>query len=457
MADLPAAPPSPAEAEDLLRKRKRLTHTLQQKIDIVLEVERLVYAEKTKTLKGYCREHELDLDPSQVRRWKNNISEMKRTLDRTTRKKTKVACTKGRPSRLESIRDKLMPWVENMLAQNKVVRVREVAIRAKRWDRGLRRMNRYTVFAIVRRWLRSNGIVTRTVTHKAQEDPKDMDQMASKFLASTRPLISQPNRHQHFILNMDQVPFKPQESSKRTLAKKGAKSINAKEIKTGVGRITALVCVAADGTKLPPLIVYKAKPNGTVQREFKHFPKECKYIVQENAWTDEQVMLYWVDNVLKPYVSTAPRGIIPYLLLDKYKCHYQGSVAHEIENMGVEWDIIPGGCTGLIQPVDVGIGKPWKGRMRNQLEDWLRMQTNTQRITPKETRRLIAEWAVASWSIVHEDVVYNAWRHDVFSYFPDEPTKATTFVEEECYYSSSDEEECEEILEYLNEELTESV
>jgi len=304
MADLPAAPPSPAEGEDLLRKRKRLTYTLQQKIDIVLEVERLVYAEKTKTLKGYCREHELDLDPSQVRRWKNNISEMKRTLDRTTRKKTKVACTKGRPSRLESIRDKLMPWVENMLAQNKVVRVREVAIRAKRWDRGLRRMNRYTVFAIVRRWLRSNGIVTRTVTHKAQEDPKDMDQMASKFLASTRPLISQPNRHQHFILNMDQVPFKPQESSKRTLAKKGAKSINAKEIKTGVGRITALVCVAADGTKLPPLIVYKAKPNGTVQGEFKHFPKECKYIVQENAWTDERVMLYWVDNVLKPYVLT---------------------------------------------------------------------------------------------------------------------------------------------------------
>ena len=52
-----------------------------------------------------------------------------------------------------------------------------------------------------------------------------------------------------------------------------------------------------------------------------------------------------------------PESIVPYLLIDKYRCHYQGSVAKAIEDLGVEWDIIPGGCTGLTQPIDVGIGK----------------------------------------------------------------------------------------------------
>jgi len=64
-------------------------------------------------------------------------------------------------------------------------------------------------------------------------------------------------------------------------------------------------------------------------------------------------------------------SVVPYLLLDKYKCHYQGSVAKATENLGVEWDIIPGGCTGLVQPIDVGIGKPFKNRMRYKLEEWL--------------------------------------------------------------------------------------
>jgi hypothetical protein len=33
---------------------------------------------------------------------------------------------------------------------------------------------------------------------------------------------------------------------------------------------------------------------------------------------DEQVMLAWVEEVLAPYVTTAPEDIIPLLILDSY-------------------------------------------------------------------------------------------------------------------------------------------
>ena len=32
------------------------------------------------------------------------------------------------------------------------------------------------------------------------------------------------------------------------------------------------------------------------------------------------------------------------------------SITEEIEAMGVQIEIIPGGCTGMCQPIDVGIG-----------------------------------------------------------------------------------------------------
>ena len=53
-------------------------------------------------------------------------------------------------------------------------------------------------------------------------------------------------------------------------------------------------------------------------------------------------------------------------------CSSSGSTMHvtvaltvtaEIETLGIEVDHIPGGCTGLAQPIDVGIGKPFKNRV----------------------------------------------------------------------------------------------
>lgn len=94
--------------------------------------------------------------------------------------------------------------------------------------------------------------------------------------------------------------------------------------------------------------------------------------------------------MLKHFVEKVPTGVVPYLLLDKYKCPYQGSVAKAIEDLEVEWDTILGGCTELVQPIHVGIGKPCKHRMCYWLEDWLADQ-DTSRVKPQNVRKLIAE------------------------------------------------------------------
>jgi hypothetical protein len=54
--------------------------------------------------------------------------------------------------------------------------------------------------------------------------------------------------------------------------------------------------------------------------------------------------------------------IQPLLLLDSYKCHTMASVVADIEALGIQIENIPGGCTGLCQPVDVGVGKPQRTR-----------------------------------------------------------------------------------------------
>ena len=106
--------------------------------------------------------------------------------------------------------------------------------------------------------------------------------------------------------------------------------------------------------------VITGKPGGHIERSFMQFPNGAHYTVQENAWMDERLMLEWIDTVLKPWADGAPDNIRPFVLLDSYRCHLTNPVKLTMNEAGVDYFHIPGGCTGLCQPVDVGINKPFK-------------------------------------------------------------------------------------------------
>ena len=77
----------------------------------------------------------------------------------------------------------------------------------------------------------------------------------------------------------------------------------------------------------------------------------------------EEMMLVWVEKVLIPYVITCPDGIVPLLLLGSFRYHMMANVVRACQDLGVQVEHIPGGCTYLCQPVDIGINKPFKSRI----------------------------------------------------------------------------------------------
>lgn len=184
-------------------------------------------------------------------------------------------------------------------------------------------------------------------------------------------------------------------------------------------RVTVAVTLTASGEMLPPFFVFKGKAGGRIEREFQDFPEGGLYSVQEKAWMDEPLMKVWVNKVLKPFVETAPPGIEPVLFLDSYRCHMMASVVSLIEDMGVQVEHIPGGCTGLCQPVDVGIGKPLKNHVRNKWEDWMIAQGETVRFTPP-SRLTVAGWVVTTLRELSSFIVKRSWRHEPYSFFPNE-------------------------------------
>jgi hypothetical protein len=59
----------------------------------------------------------------------------------------------------------------------------------------------------VRRFLASNKIVLRAVTHECQRPPEALRQEAKDFIDFVKPTLTGVNRCERYILNMDQTPI----------------------------------------------------------------------------------------------------------------------------------------------------------------------------------------------------------------------------------------------------------
>ncbi len=110
-------------------------------------------------------------------------------------------------------------------------------------------------------------------------------------------------------------------------------------------------------------------------------------------------MIVWVEKVLKLYVTMALDHIVPILILDMFQCHMMALVVQMIQELGVEVKQIPGGCTSLCQPVDVGFNKPFKDCMQRQWINWMIAKGIVHGTTNPPSRADIANWVNSAMAV----------------------------------------------------------
>lgn len=102
-----------------------------------------------------------------------------------------------------------------------------------------------------------------------------------------------------------------------------------------------------------------------------------------------------------------------------------GPIVEKIQGIGIEVQHIPGGCTYLCQPIDVGINRPIKAALADMWEDWLETEVleneENEGVINIETpsRELIANWVVEAYWMLDEEKCKNAWRKKGFEWIID--------------------------------------
>ena len=401
------------------RTKKRRRFSLQDKMCLVRSIRRRIETENV-SIRTAC--NDANIHHKQYLNWKKSFNAMKDAKNI----KAKSNCT-GRLSILKPVEQDLLQFIFELREQGMAVSHQIVMIRAASVSRPFREKSRVAQYNCARRFVKSQGLVYRMSTNESQRDPRETSAEALDFVRSVCPKLTQPCRHQDFIINMDQTPIPFTYNSTKTLEVVGRRTVHVRKSTNDTKRATFAMTVTASGKVLKPYLVFKGKPQGRIEkREFPTFPKEILYACQENAWMDERVMLLWVDKILKPYVLEAPEHVVPLLFLDSYRCHMMASVVGAIQELGVEVEHIPGGCTCLTQPVDVGVNKPFKNRIRQQWESWMIAEGIIHGTTSPPTREDISKWSVTAMETLPERVVEKSWRHGDYSWFPDDRNNTET-------------------------------
>ena len=169
------------------------------------------------------------------------------------------------------------------------------------------------------------------------------------------------------LWNADETGFCTAVASQRVLAKRGAKDVHETAGGSGRDYITVLGVGAADGTRLPPYILYKGC--NIFLRWTGGGPAGSLYGVSKSGWMEADNFISWFKSLFLPAVDhLLPTGPVV-LFLDGHHSHLSLELIHTAKMKGVHLYCFPPHTTHILQPLDVGVYGPVKQAWKKVLKD----------------------------------------------------------------------------------------
>ena len=190
------------------------------------------------------------------------------------------------------------------------------------------------------------------------------------------------------LWNADETGLCLDATSKKVLARRGVKAVY--EVGGGSGReyITVLGCGSADGVKLPPFVIYKAK--NFWSRWTKDGPAGATYGVSDSGWMEKANFCQWFDRTFSPAVSHLLATGPVVLFFDGHGSH----IDFELVSLALKHNVIlmclPPHASHVLQPLDVACYGPLKEVWRQTLKDF-KMSSGAMHITKAEFPSLLKD------------------------------------------------------------------
>jgi hypothetical protein len=191
-----------------------------------------------------------NVDEKSVRLWK----EKKEVLEKLQRNKRAM---RRRNAYWPELENELKNWVLSEWEKGLRISTPTILLKSKIIARemGINDFKAYPSWCF--RFMRRHNLSIRTISTAGQNLPEDWEAKAENFrLFVKKHLKSIESRH---FGNMDDVPVSFDMPSTWTVNLKGAKKISLRTAGNEKSNFTVVLAITSDGTKLPPMVIFKRK------------------------------------------------------------------------------------------------------------------------------------------------------------------------------------------------------
>ena len=152
--------------------------------------------------------------------------------------------------------------------------------------------------------------------------------------------------------------------------------------------ITVNVCGSADGTRLPPFILFKGKHLYNTWTE--GGPAGACYGVSPSGWMEEANFFQWFDKQIYPAVKHLTETGPVVMFFDGHYSHLSIALIKRASEIGILLFCLPPNTTHVLQPLDVGVFGPVKSTWRRVLKLY-KIRTRASNVTKEIFPSLIKQ------------------------------------------------------------------
>ena len=253
------------------------------------------------------------------------------------------------------------------------------------------------------------SLISRTSV--SQKLPKQLEGSITKFYEDAGRYMRIGKYPRSLVANMDETPAFFDMIPAKSICKTGSTECIVRTSGSEKKHITVVLSAAADGTMLPPMLIFKGKTDKTIKKL--RIPEGFIVKTQEKSWMDEGLMEVWVEEIWLKYVREVSKQLgfdNSLLKFDAFSVHKTDDVQSKLVENKSDILMIPPGCTSKCQPMDVCINKPFKAILRkcwvtyiSKLIEQMPATTPDDFKLPPPSRQDMVDWVEEAYRLISSD------------------------------------------------------
>ena len=198
---------------------------------------------------------------------------------------------------------------------------------------------------------------------RAAVDAEDINNFFDNYEAALAGVEIPPSN----VFNFDETNFTDDPGKQWVVVRRGRKRTEKVQEHSKTS-ISVMWCGSADGTMLPPMVVYKAQ--NLYEGWCEGGPVGAVYDNSESGWFDSRTFQVWFYKIFLPHVETLEG--VKVITGDNLASHFNPTVVQECLDKNIKFVMLHPNSTDKMQVLDVTVFRPMKGDWRDVLKEYRR-------------------------------------------------------------------------------------